>query len=53
MDKVQKILALYPMGKQKSAIMPLLHLAQYQVAEEGPYGSLPKRGRLAPSRGDG
>lgn len=48
MDKIQKILALYPMGKQKSAIMPLLHLAQYQVAAEGPYGPYTKGGGWVP-----
>jgi NADH-quinone oxidoreductase subunit E len=37
-DKIKAIFALYPIGKQKSAIMPLLDLAQRQVAVEGPYG---------------
>ncbi len=41
--KVQDILARYPKGKERSAIMPLLDLAQRQVADEGatqkpPYG---------------
>lgn len=41
--KVEEILARYPKGKQRSAIMPLLDLAQRQVAEDGlkaetPYG---------------
>ncbi|MCC7305606.1 MAG: NADH-quinone oxidoreductase subunit NuoE [Alphaproteobacteria bacterium] len=41
--KVKDIIALYPKGKQKSAVMPLLDLAQRQVGEEGakvspPYG---------------
>jgi NADH dehydrogenase (ubiquinone) flavoprotein 2 len=38
MEKIKTIFALYPEGKQKSAIMPLLHLAQTQVAQHGPYG---------------
>ena len=41
--KVQELIALYPAGRQQSAVMPLLDLAQRQVAEEGakaepPYG---------------
>ena len=28
MEKVQKIIARYPAGKQKSALLPLLHMAQ-------------------------
>lgn len=41
--KVAEILARYPKGQQRSAVMPLLYLAQAQVAEEGaqadpPYG---------------
>ncbi len=41
--KAGEIIALYPKGRQKSAVMPLLDLAQRQVAEEGakaepPYG---------------
>lgn len=41
--KVQEILSRYPNGQQRSAIMPLLDLAQRQVGEEGaraepPYG---------------
>lgn len=40
---VEQIIALYPKGRQKSAVMPLLDLAQRQVGEEGakanpPYG---------------
>ncbi|MAI62799.1 MAG: NADH-quinone oxidoreductase subunit E [Micavibrio sp. TMED27] len=42
-DKIKKIIALYPEGRQQSAVMPLLDLAQRQVAEDGmkanpPYG---------------
>ncbi|HPQ51539.1 MAG: NADH-quinone oxidoreductase subunit NuoE [Alphaproteobacteria bacterium] len=41
--KVSEIISRYPAGKQRSAIMPLLDLAQRQVAEDGavatpPYG---------------
>lgn len=41
--KVQQFIALYPKGRQQSAVMPLLDLAQRQVGEEGasanpPYG---------------
>jgi NADH-quinone oxidoreductase subunit E len=43
MKKIKAIFALYPPGRQKSAIMPLLDLAQRQVAAQGersnpPYG---------------
>jgi NADH dehydrogenase (ubiquinone) flavoprotein 2 len=37
-DKITEIFARYPEGRQKSAVMPLLDLAQRQVAEQGPYG---------------
>jgi NADH dehydrogenase (ubiquinone) flavoprotein 2 len=42
-DTVSEIIARYPRGKQRSATMPLLDLAQRQVAEDGhksspPYG---------------
>lgn len=41
--KVQDFIALYPPGKQQSAVMPLLDLAQRQLGEDGtnakpPYG---------------
>ncbi|GJL84889.1 MAG: NADH dehydrogenase [Micavibrio sp.] len=41
--KAEELIALYPPGRQQSAVMPLLDLAQRQVAEEGakadpPYG---------------
>jgi NADH dehydrogenase (ubiquinone) flavoprotein 2 len=41
--KVEEIISLYPKGKQQSAVMPLLDLAQRQVGAEGakatpPYG---------------
>ncbi len=43
MGKVEEIFRRYPKGRQQSAIMPLLDLAQRQVGEEGakanpPYG---------------
>lgn len=43
MSRVDEILSRYPKGKQRSATMPLLDLAQRQVAEDGaaanpPYG---------------
>ena len=42
-EKVEAAINLYPQGRQQSAVMPLLDLAQRQVAEEGakanpPYG---------------
>ena len=41
--KVEELIALYPPGRQQSAMMPLLDLAQKQIGEEGvkadpPYG---------------
>ncbi|MCK5284383.1 MAG: NADH-quinone oxidoreductase subunit NuoE [Alphaproteobacteria bacterium] len=33
--KIEQIISLYPQGRQQSAVMPLLDLAQRQVAEEG------------------
>ena len=37
-DKIKEIFSLYPSDRAKSAMMPLLDLAQRQVAETGPYG---------------
>ncbi len=42
-EKIAQIIALYPEGREQSALMPLLDLAQRQVGEEGaksnpPYG---------------
>lgn len=37
-QKITEIFACYPKGRQKSAVMPLLDLAQRQVAEHGPFG---------------
>ena len=42
-EKVKEAISLYPNGRQESAVMPLLDLAQRQTAEEGeradpPYG---------------
>ncbi len=33
--KVDEVISLYPKGRQQSAVMPMLDLAQRQVAEEG------------------
>lgn len=35
MKKVEEIISLYPAGRQQSAVMPLLDLAQRQVGKEG------------------
>lgn len=48
MDKVQDIINRYPPGRQQSAIMPLLDLAQRQVAETGPFGDLGRGGGWIP-----
>ncbi|MCK6419122.1 MAG: NAD(P)H-dependent oxidoreductase subunit E, partial [Alphaproteobacteria bacterium] len=39
--KIEQIIALYPEGRQQSAVMPLLDLAQRQMAEEGAEASPP------------
>lgn len=44
MDKVAEIIARYPQGRQQSAIMPLLDLAQRQVGAEGAHASPPYGG---------
>ena len=36
--KVDEAISLYPKGRQQSAVMPLLDLAQRQVGEEGSEG---------------
>lgn len=46
--KVDDIISRYPKGRQKSAVMPLLDLAQRQVAETGPYGDYPDGGGWIP-----
>jgi len=38
---VKEIIGRYPQGREHSAIMPLLDLAQRQIAVTGPYGDLP------------
>lgn len=43
-EKVDEIIARYPAGRQMSAIMPLLDLAQRQVGEEGAKASPPYGG---------
>lgn len=47
-DKIQDILGRYPPHGKKSAVMPLLDLAQRQVAETGPFGHLPTGGGWIP-----
>jgi NADH-quinone oxidoreductase subunit E len=42
--RVEEALTLYPRGRQQSAVMPLLDLAQRQVAEEGENASPPYGG---------
>ncbi len=44
LEKVDQIILKYPEGKQQSAVMPLLDLAQRQIAEKGPYGPYPTGG---------
>ena len=48
LDKVQEIIDRYPEGRQQSAIMPLLDLAQRQVAVTGPFGDLGRGGGWIP-----
>lgn len=45
---VEEIIARYPKGREHSAIMPLLDLAQRQVAKTGPFGDLPTGGGWIP-----
>lgn len=45
---VEEIIARYPKGRQQSAMMPLLDLAQRQVAVTGPFGDLPTGGGWIP-----
>mgnify|MGYP006275405113 CR=1 FL=1 len=45
---VKEILGKYPPFGKKSAVMPLLDLAQRQVAETGPYGPYPTGGGWIP-----
>jgi NADH-quinone oxidoreductase subunit E len=45
--KVAEIIALYPKGRQKSAVMPLLDLAQRQTGEEGAKASPPYGGWIS------
>lgn len=37
LSKVDEIIARYPQGRERSAVMPLLFLAQKQVGEQGPH----------------
>ena len=48
LEQVEEIFARYPKGQKRSGIMPLLDLAQRQVAAEGPYGDLPVGGGWIP-----
>jgi NADH-quinone oxidoreductase subunit E len=41
---VEEIFSRYPKGREHSAIMPLLDLAQRQTADTGPFGDLPTGG---------
>ena len=45
---VDEVLSRYPKGREHSGIMPLLDLAQRQVAETGPFGDLPTGGGWIP-----
>lgn len=45
---VEEIFSRYPKGREHSGIMPLLDLAQRQVAETGPYGDYPTGGGWIP-----
>lgn len=45
---IEDIFSRYPKGREHSGIMPLLDLAQRQVAETGPYGDLPTGGGWIP-----
>lgn len=48
LEKAKEIFARYPQGKERSAIMPLLDLAQRQVAKHGPYGPYKQGGGWVP-----
>ncbi|MEM6810998.1 MAG: NAD(P)H-dependent oxidoreductase subunit E [Pseudomonadota bacterium] len=45
---IDDIFSRYPSNQKKSGIMPLLDLAQRQVAKTGPYGNLPTGGGWIP-----
>lgn len=46
--QIEEIFSRYPKGRKHSAIMPLLDLAQREVAETGPFGDLPTGGGWIP-----
>lgn len=48
MSVVEEIFSRYPKGRKHSGIMPLLDLAQRQVAITGPFGDLPTGGGWIP-----
>ncbi|MEZ5903152.1 MAG: hypothetical protein R3D88_07600 [Alphaproteobacteria bacterium] len=50
---VADIFSRYPKGREHSGIMPLLDLAQRQVAVTGPFGDFPTGWWMDSSRGDG
>jgi NADH-quinone oxidoreductase subunit E len=45
---INDIFSRYPKGQERSAMMPLLDLAQRQVAQTGPYGDFPTGGGWIP-----
>jgi len=45
---VEEIFSRYPKGQERSGMMPLLDLAQRQVATTGPFGDLPTGGGWIP-----
>ena len=48
MKMVEEIFSRYPKGREHSGIMPLLDLAQRQVAQTGPFGDYPTGGGWIP-----
>jgi len=46
--QIEEIFSRYPKGRKHSGIMPLLDLAQRQVAQTGPFGDLPTGGGWIP-----
>lgn len=48
MSLVEEIFSRYPKGREHSGIMPLLDLAQRQLAVTGPFGDLPTGGGWIP-----
>lgn len=48
MEEIKTIFSKYPEDKKRSAVMPLLHLVQKQVATHGPWGPFQKGGGWIP-----